>query len=76
MEPAATIIKSLGGPTAVALHLGLHRTRVSNWARSKAAGGTGGSIPQKHIQLLMVWAREKGVELSHSDFFAPSTEAA
>ena len=31
MEPAATIIKRLGGPTAVAQIAGVHRTRVSNW---------------------------------------------
>ncbi|QRM55127.1 hypothetical protein [Sinorhizobium sp. BG8] len=47
---------------------GVHRTRVSNWAREKTAGGTGGIIPFKHVRTLLAAAREQGVELSADDF--------
>lgn len=54
---------------------GVHRTRVSNWARSKDAGGTGGTIPFKHVPALIAAARTKGIELS-ADSFLPGAEPA
>lgn len=75
MEPAASIIKSLGGPNAVAEITGVHRTRVSNWKRAKAAGGTGGIIPFRHVQRLLDAAKEKGVRLSVDDFLPGEREA-
>ena len=39
---------------------GVHRTRVSNWKRSKDVGGTGGRIPQSHHATLLRAARERG----------------
>lgn len=68
MEPAQTIIHKLGGPTAVAKTLAVHRTRVSSWKRSRASGGTNGLIPQKHHPALLALAREKGIGLNASDF--------
>lgn len=59
-EPAATIIKKLGGPKKVAAIAGVHRTRVSNWMRPKEAGGTGGTIPQSHHLAILRAAAEKG----------------
>ena len=47
---------------------GVHRTRVSNWMRSKQAGGTGGTIPLKHVRSLLEAAAAKGVSLSADDF--------
>lgn len=70
-EPAATIIKLLGGDTAVAAITGVHRTRVANWKRSKKVGGTGGAIPFRHVPALISAAREKGKDLS-ADAFLPS----
>jgi hypothetical protein len=75
MEPAATIVRNLGGPTAVALYLGLHRTRVSNWSRPKESGGTGGIIPQKHIPALLILADQIGVALALGDFFTADAAA-
>lgn len=68
MEPARSIIERLGGPSAVAKVALVHRTRVSNWMRPKEAGGTGGTIPFKHVPALLAAAREKGVDLSTDDF--------
>lgn len=48
---------------------GLHRTRVSSWQRSRAAGGTDGRIPQKHMPVLLAFAREQGIELRPEEFF-------
>jgi len=70
MEPAQRIIKKLGGPSAVAALLNLHRTRVSSWQRSRASGGTGGEIPQRHIRPLLEHAKERGIALRLADFFA------
>ena len=75
MEPARTIIKRLGGPNKVAEITGVHRTRVSNWARSKAVGGTGGAIPFKHVPALLAAAKDVGVDLETDDFL-PQSEAA
>lgn len=75
MEPAITIITRLGGPTEVARTLGVHRTRVSNWKRGRAVGGTGGMIPQKHIPALLRLAETKGVPLAAADFLPPSIPA-
>ena len=75
MEPAQSIIRKLGGPSVVAGVVGIHRTRVSSWQRSRAAGGTDGRIPQNHIEPLMTLAREKGVDLKIEDFFGFDTTA-
>lgn len=73
MEPARTIIDRLGGPSKVSEIAGVHRTRVSNWARAKSVGGTGGIIPQKHVRKLLAAAREKGLPLTAEDFLPPET---
>lgn len=74
MEPAQTIIEKLGGPNVVSKITGVHRTRVFAWRRSRAAGGTDGRIPQNHIETMIAFARENGVDLKIEEFF--STEAA
>lgn len=76
MEPARTIIKRLGGPNKVAAIAGVHRTRVSNWARDKKLGGTGGVIPFKHVPALLAAAQENGIELAAQDFLPKPERAA
>ncbi|WP_454919246.1 carph-isopro domain-containing protein [Xanthobacter sediminis] len=80
MEPAASIIDRLGGPSKISKQIGVHRTRVSNWKRARDAGGTGGIIPQKHIPGLIRMAQHEGVSLTVDDFFAaphiPANDAA
>jgi DNA-binding transcriptional regulator YdaS (Cro superfamily) len=67
LEPASSIISALGGPSKVASVVGVHPTRVSNWKRAKAAGGTGGTIPQAHHLTILRLAQELGVELGADD---------
>lgn len=74
MEPARTIINRLGGPNKVAEITGVHRTRVSNWARNKDAGGTGGVIPFKHVPALLAAAKDASIELTADDFL-PKADA-
>lgn len=72
MEPAASIIKTLGGDTVVASITGVHRTRVANWKRPKDAGGTGGAIPFRHVPALIEAARSQGITLSADSFLPPT----
>ena len=76
MEPAQTIISLLGGPKAVSSAVGVHRTRVSNWKRPKAAGGTDGLIPQRHHRTLLDLAESKDVPLCADDFLPAKVDAA
>lgn len=71
MEPAQTIIRKLGGPSAVAEVVGVHRTRVSAWQRPRDSGGTNGRVPQGHIQKLLRFAKERDIPLSAEDFLIP-----
>lgn len=74
MEPAAGIIAKLGGDTAVASIVGVHRTRVANWKRAKDAGGSGGVIPFRHVPALLDAAKSKGIALTADDFL-PTVDA-
>lgn len=74
MEPAQTVIKKLGGPSAVAEIVGIHRTRVSSWQRSRETGGTGGRIPQNHIPTLLAHARNQGIDLSADEILGAVVE--
>ncbi|WP_353472343.1 carph-isopro domain-containing protein [Salipiger sp. H15] len=76
MEPASRIIAALGGPTAVAEAIGIHRTRVSMWQAPRSKGGTNGLIPYRHVPRLVALARKKGVELEPTDFIPPTETAA
>lgn len=71
MEPAQTIIEKLGGASAVASIVGIHRTRVYGWMYPKERGGTGGTIPIKHAQRLLQYAEGEGIAVTASDFFGP-----
>ena len=76
MEPASTVIEIMGGPTAVAEIVGVHRTRVSKWQSPKHKGGTGGLIPIWHATRLLEKARELDIDLKPDDFFPKLEEAA
>jgi hypothetical protein len=47
-EPAARIVRALGGTRAAARRLGVSAERCSQWNRPAARGGTGGWIPPEH----------------------------
>lgn len=76
MQPAEEIVRKLGGPTAVAKIVGVHRTRVSNWMRPREKGGTGGVIPHWHATKLLNYARDHGVAVTPNDFLPEPAEAA
>lgn len=67
MVNAATIIASLGGCSAVARALGVHRTRVSRWLCPEKLGGHGGKIPARHFTALLRLAKELQVPLTAGD---------
>lgn len=68
MDPASSVISKLGGPGAVSAVVGIHRTRVSNWQRPRAKGGTDGLIPQGYHLQLIDYAQARGIMLTAEDF--------
>ena len=68
LEPAHAVIQRFGGPSVLAGILGVHRTRVSNWMRPRAKGGTGGLIPQRYHRALLDHARSAGIALRAEEF--------
>lgn len=68
-EPATSIIELLGGAKAVAEIAGVDISRVTRWRLPKARGGTGGSIPQRHIPRLLEHAQKSVIPLTADDFF-------
>lgn len=73
MEPAIKIIAALGGTSKVAQIAGVHRSRVWNWTRAKADGGTGGIIPIRYIRKLIDAGASQGVQLRADDFLPIET---
>lgn len=69
LEPAATVIRKLGGIAEVARAVGVHRTRVNRWMRPKQVNGTGGLVPSRYQQQLLEYARATGKDLKPDDFF-------
>jgi len=75
LNPAHRIITALG-VEAVALACRVHRSRPYRWMAPRSAGGTGGTIPLKHIAALMALSRARGVPLAAADFLPLPAEAA
>lgn len=77
LEPAYSLILKFGGPEgklsrgieAVAQITGADPTRVYRWMRSREAGGTGGMIPNRHVEKLLAHARKKRLSVEPGDFF-------
>jgi len=76
MNPAQAIISKLGGPNVVSSVVGIHRTRVSNWQRPRAKGGTDGLIPQGYHLKLIDYAASQGIVLTADDFLPVRQESA
>jgi hypothetical protein len=68
MEPAASIIKKLGGEAVVAAVTGRADTAPYRWQYSREKGGTDGLIPQKYHLALLEYAGQHGIDLSAADF--------
>lgn len=72
IEPAATIIKLLGGISAVAEGTATTTTTVQRWRSKRDDGGTDGYIPRKWHGKLLAMAEARGVNLNPSSFIDPS----
>jgi hypothetical protein len=74
MDPAASIIKRLGGAAAVAAATGTALTAPYRWQYPRARGGTGGLIPQRHHRALINFAKRCTIALGAEDFLPPAKE--
>lgn len=72
MEPAASIVSKLGGPTVVSQITGTAYTAPYRWQHPRDKGGTDGLIPFKYHSALLGYAANKGIELSPGDFLPPT----
>lgn len=68
-EPAATIVRELGGASNAARIAGVAKVQVYRWMWSVGDGGTGGFIPTRRAQKLFDWARANGKEIPAELFF-------
>jgi hypothetical protein len=73
LDPASTIVRRLGGPRIVSEVTGVFRTRVYDWMKPKERGGTGGTIPQRHILKLLNYARSRDIALTPGEFLPVSS---
>jgi hypothetical protein len=71
MEPAATIIKKLGGEAMVADITATALSAPYRWQYAREQGGTGGRIPQRHHRSLLAYASRQGISLSADEFLPP-----
>lgn len=68
-DPAASVIRKLGGEKIVSEITGTAYTAPYRWQYAVDNRGTGGKVPAKHIPALLRYAADMGIELSASDFF-------
>jgi len=69
MNIAENIIQKCGGPRVVAEMVGIHISNVYRWTYPRERGGGGGLIPAVHQRVILVKAKERGIEISPDDFF-------
>ncbi len=75
MNPAAAIIRKLGGEAKVAGIVGTALTAPYRWQHEKSRGGTGGLIPQAHHRALLDYADAHGIALAAEEFLIPRAGA-
>lgn len=66
---AKHVIEKCGGAKAVAEMLGIAVSSVHKWKYPVDRGGTNGVVPAGRQQELLARARQRGIDLSPSDFF-------
>lgn len=72
LEPASSIIRLLGGLSAVATGVSTTTTTVQRWRRPSQKGGTDGFIPRKWHGKLISMAEARGINLHPTAFLDPS----
>lgn len=72
LEPAASIIKKLGGYAKVTEILGCGKTAPYSWTYPRSSGGTDGQIPQRHHRPLLDYASKNNIDLRSEHFHAIS----
>lgn len=72
LEPAASIIRLLGGLSAVASAVSTTTATVQRWRRPLSKGGTDGFIPRRWHGKIIEAAQAKGITLHPSAFIDPA----
>ena len=67
VDPATTVLARFGGAGPLAQLLRLDRSAVHRWALPKHRGGSGGLIPARHHQRLLILAAQHGITLTAAD---------
>jgi hypothetical protein len=75
MNPAAAIIRKLGGEAKVAAIAGTALSAPYRWQHEKSRGGTGGLIPQAHHRRLLDYTDAHGIALAAEEFLMPRANA-
>lgn len=69
LDPALSVIRTLGGFEKVAEITKKHISNVYRWTYPKARGGTGGVIPQADAELLLAHAKAHNLPVTAESFF-------
>lgn len=75
LEPAASIVKRMGGVIAACDALDLHSTTIYSWMKPKSLGGTGGKIPSTRAWACIAAAKALGNVVSPAEFLPPDPQA-
>lgn len=76
LEPAATVVKIMGGIKATASVVNLHRSVVNRWLLPPEVGGTGGLVPAHHQRTLFEYSlRAPEIDLRPEHFFAAAQKS-
>lgn len=74
LEPAASIVRKLGGEAVVSRVTETALTAPYRWQHAKDKGGTDGLIPQRHHPALLAYARDNNIVLTAEEFL-PITDS-
>lgn len=67
IPPAEHVIAVCGGTTKTASLFGFLATNVSAWKKAKERGGYGGQIPRSKQQVILLKAKELGLDITAED---------
>ncbi|MFZ9189601.1 MAG: carph-isopro domain-containing protein [Schleiferiaceae bacterium] len=64
LNPAAAIVRQLGGIRPTARAVGISPSAVLRWTRPRSQKGTAGTIPQKHWPTLIAFGKSHGLRIT------------